>query len=67
VLPVIRETATELINTGAAKRAYASNDLNVTRQRKALLASLLSALEAAESTRVEEDPMVSRDREGAGE
>lgn len=54
VLPVIRETALELINTGAAKRAYASTDLGVMKQRKQLLASLLAALEAAEATRVED-------------
>jgi hypothetical protein len=54
VLPVIRETALDLINTGAAKRAYANNDLAITKQRKALLASLQEALEAAEPTRVED-------------
>jgi hypothetical protein len=67
VLPIIRETALELINTGVAKRAYASSDLSITRQRKDLLASLLAALEAAEPTRVEYEPKGSRDREGAEE
>jgi hypothetical protein len=54
VLPIIRETALELIHTGAAKRAYAGNDSGLMRQRKQLLTALEAALESAETRVVEE-------------
>ena len=45
VLPFIRETALDLIQTGEARRAYASDNFDVTQQRKVLLAAMEKALE----------------------
>ena len=45
VMPFVRDAALDLIRTGEARRAYASTDPNVAKQRKQLLASLEAALD----------------------
>lgn len=47
VMPFVRDAAVDLINTGEARRAYASNDPSVQKQRKALLERLAAALESS--------------------
>jgi hypothetical protein len=55
LLPFIRDTALDLIRTGEARRAYASTDPALSRQRRQLLEALEVALESGAVRRIERD------------
>lgn len=60
LLPFVRDTALELIQTGEARRAYPTTDPVLNRKRKELLAMLEEELERA-------DPPTGREQSEAGE